>query len=407
MDADVQNVKEEKIEMKHKMNDFFSMIVTKLKEEAVEIYNFKNYSVYFDGDKNRYIESKDGNYHFLFNKISGATFKWGKTHSENPTYCPFGNELADIEITKACRGIRNIEGNRIPCKHCYKSNCPNGTYMDFDTFKNIFDKLNEPKTMTQIAFGVDAEASRELNPAIWKIFDYCNENYVTPNVTVADIDIETAKKLVEKCGAVAVSYYGLINKNRCYDSVKLLINEAKKIKKKISINIHCLLSKETYDSVFELINDVHNDIRLKGLNAIVFLSLKQKGRGVNFNKLNNEQFKKIIDTCFENNISFGMDSCSCPKFLESIKDRKDKKQLETFCESCESCLYSCYIDANGIFYPCSFMEKEGEWQNGIDMKSIKNFVNDVWNEDRVIKWRNKSIEQINCNGCNHCPYFDV
>ena len=187
----------------------------------------------------------------------------------------------------------------------------------------------------------------------------------------------------------------------------MLINKAKEISKKIAINIHCLLSQETYDSVFELLNDVYNDKRLKDLNAIVFLSLKQKGRGTNFNKLSDEQFKKIIDTCFEKQISFGMDSCSCPKFFNAIEDRRDKNRLKTYCESCESCLYSMYIDANGIFYTCSFMEKEGDWSDGIDMKQIKDFIKDFWYEKRVVEWRNKSIEQINCNGCNQCPFFDV
>lgn len=391
------------------MNDFFSLITNNIKENANEIYNFEKYYVYFDEDKNRYIQAKDNSFHLLFNKKSGQTFKWGKTYQEDPICCPFGNEIADIEITKACRGIRKNDNDdsRTVCKWCYKKNLPTGSYMNFETFKNIFDKLNVSKTMTQIAFGVDAEASSELNPDIWKIFDYCNHNSVTPNITVADITKETAEKLVSKCGAIAVSYYGLINKNRCYDSVKLLVEESKKINKKMAINIHCLLSQETYDSVFELIEDIQNDDRLNGLNAVVFLSLKQKGRGVDFNKLSNEQFKKIIDTCFENNISFGMDSCSCPKFLNSIKDRKDRKQLETFTESCESCLYSLFIDANGMFYPCSFMEKEGDWSTGINMNEINDFVNDVWYDKRVVEWRNRSMETINCNGCNQCPFYDV
>lgn len=389
------------------MNAFLKLIVDNIKNSAVTIYNFDKYIVYFDKDSNRYIEAKDDSFHLLFNKNNGQTFKWGKEQKDDPAFCPFGNEIADIEITKACRGIRNTNGERQVCKWCYKNNVSKGSYMNFETFKNIFDKLNAPKTMTQIAFGLDAEASQELNPDIWNIFDYCNDNDVTPNVTVADINEQTAEKLVSRCGAIAVSYYGLINKNRCYDSVNLLINKAKEISKKIAINIHCLLSQETYDSVFELLNDVYNDKRLKDLNAIVFLSLKQKGRGTNFNKLSDEQFKKIIDTCFEKQISFGMDSCSCPKFFNAIEDRRDKNRLKTYCESCESCLCSMYIDANGIFYPCSFMEKEGDWSDGIDMKQIKDFIKDVWYEKRVVEWRNKSIEQINCNGCNQCPFFDV
>lgn len=367
----------------------------------------KNYSVYLDKDNNRYIKANDDSFHLLFLSKTGFTAKWGKTYEEDPAYCPFGNEIADIEITKMCRGIRNKEGKKSPCPWCYKSNTPNGTYMTFETYKQIFDKLNEPMTMTQIAFGVDAEASDILNPDIWKIMDYTIANYVVPNVTVADIDEYTAKNLVKRCGAIAVSYYGMIDKNRCYDTVKLLCNEAKNIGKQMNINIHCLLSKETYESVFELLNDRMIDPRLKDMGAIVFLSLKQKGRGEYFNRISNEEFKKIIDISFANKFSIGFDSCSAPKFLKAIENRKDKNILESFCESCESCMFSMYIDANGIFYPCSFMEKEGEWKNGIDMTKIEDFIKEVWNEERVVKWRNASIKCLECNGCNMCKFYDV
>lgn len=390
------------------MYKVLEFVVNNIKQSPEFIYRFDEYSVYVDSYRNKYIEAKDNSFHLLFNKKSGRTYKWGNTYEDDPPYCKYGNEIADIEITKACRGIRNSEDDkRIPCKWCYKSNVPNGNYMSFNTFKTIFDKLNEPKTMTQIAFGADAEASDHLNPDIWNIMDYCIENDVTPNITVADIDERTAKELVKRCGAIAVSYYGLINKNRCYDSVKLLLDEAKKIHKYISINIHCLLSKETYESVFELIHDYKNEHRLKGMNAIVFLSLKQKGRGKYFNQINNDEFKKIIDVCFDKHISIGFDSCSAPKFMNAIKGRKDEEALKTFVESCESLMYSMYIDANGIFYPCSFMEKEGEWEIGIDMTKINNFVKDVWYEKRVVDWRNESIKCLNCNGCNKCKFYEV
>ena len=386
---------------------FIITICNSIKKNSIDVYHFDEYDVYIDKNGNRFIEAKDDSFHLLFLKKDGFTAKWGRTIEDDPTHCAFGNEIADIEITKACRGIRNIAGKRIVCPWCYKSNTPNGNYMNFETFKNIFDKLNVPKTMTQIAFGVDAEASDELNPDIWKIMDYCIENNVTPNITVADIDERTAKNLVKRCGAIAVSYYANINKDCCYNTVKLLIDEAKKINKQMKINIHCLISKETYDSVFDLINDCQNDERLKDMGSIVFLSLKQKGRGEHFNQLTTDEFKKIIDTCFDKKVSMGFDSCSAPKFLNAIKGRKDEEFLKNYVESCESVMYSMYIDANGIFYPCSFMEKEGEWEKGIDMKNIDNFISDVWYEDRVVDWRNTSIQCINCNGCNKCKFYDV
>lgn len=387
--------------IKH-MSDF-------IKSNAKEHFQFKKmkYDVYIDKIGNRYIESNDQTFHLLFLKWNGFTAKWGKTFDENPFYCPFGNEIADIEITKMCRGVRNKEGKKTPCPWCYKANTPNGTYMNIKKFIKLFDKLNESKTMTQIAFGVDAEASDVLNPDIWKILDYTILNGVTPNITVADIDEHTAKNLVKRCGAISVSFYGTIDKNRCYDSVKLLLDEAKKINKEMNINIHCLLSKETYDSVFELINDYQTDSRLKGMGAIVFLSLKQKGRGEHFNKILNMEFEKIINLCFEKHINIGFDSCSANKFLNAIKDRKDAKEMETYIESCESCMFSAFFDVNGIFYPCSFMEKEGDWKIGIDMTKIENFVKDVWNENRVEKWRKASIKCLECTGRNICKFYNV
>ena len=387
-------------------------ILTKKIEELKEKYSpfigpNKDYKVYIDNLGNRYIESDKHNFHLYFIKSTGWTAKWGKMFQDNPYYCPFGNELADIEITKICRGIRNIEGKKTVCPWCYKSNTPNGSYMSFETYKNIFDKLNASKTMSQIAFGTDAEASDILNPDIWKILDYTIANNVTPNITVADVDEYTAKHLVSRCGAIAVSYYGTINKNCCYDSVKLLLDKAKEINKNIQINIHCLLSKETYNSSIELIEDYYKDSRLKDMGAIVFLSLKQKGRGKYFNRLSDQEFKQIIDLCFFHQVQFGLDSCSVPKFMNAIKDRHDANLYYTHIESCESCLYSVYIDVNGMFYPCSFMEKEGEWKTGIDLTKIKDFTKEVWNEKRVVNWRNKSIKYLKCNGCNKCQFYEV
>lgn len=283
--------------------------------------------------------------------------------------------------------------------------------MKFETFKKVFSLLNQTKTLTQIAFGTDASLDVEANPDYWKIFDYCNENGVTPNVTIADITEETSKKMVKTFGAIACSYYPLIDKNRCYDSVEKLIRNAKKIGKNISINIHCLLSEETYGGVLELLEDIKLDKRLSGLNAVVFLSLKQKGRGINFNRLSCDKFKNIIEKCMNENISFGLDSCSANKFidvLDELVDEKHKKTIMNYIEPCESTLFSGYVDCHGVFYPCSFLEREGNWKTGIDMLQCEDFIKDIWNNEKVLKWRKKSLEKAECNGgCTSCPYYQI
>lgn len=389
---------------------FLTFAVAEILKKGKNIVNNERYEVYQDECGNRYIHGKNNEFNMYFRKSDGFTAKWGKTFDDDPAFNPFGNEIADIEITKACRGIRNKkDGKRVPCPCCYKSNSSKGTYMNFETFKKIFDTMNVSKTMTQIAFGVDAEASEKLNPDIWKIFEYAKNNNVTPNVTVADITPYTAEKIVSLCGACAVSVYRA-NKNCCYDSIKLLSEEIiKQGKKDFKINIHALVSSETYDFLYEVINDIKTDERLKNLYAIVFLSLKQKGRGEFFNKVSDDQFKKLVNTCFDEKITFGFDSCSANKFLYAIQDfdAEKKKILESSTESCESCMYSMYINDKGEFFPCSFMEKEGEWKNGIDMNNVSDFIDEVWNEKKVTEWRSSAIQEISCSGCNKCKFYDV
>lgn len=399
------------------MNDikvFLTLSTINIVRYGKSIVDNEKYVVYENALGDRYVHGKNFDFNMYFRKSDGFTAKWGKNFEDNPSFNPYGNEIADIEITKKCRGIRIFDenssekkGNRVPCAFCYKSSSPIGSYMAFDTFKKIFDVMNEGKTMTQIAFGVDAEASEELNPDIWKIFEYTKNNGVTPNVTVADITPYTAEKIVSLCGACAVSAYQT-NKNCCYDSIRLLLDEAKRQgKENFAVNIHLMVSKETLPFVYEVIEDYQNDKRLDGMNAIVFLSLKQKGRGEFFNKVTEDEFKGIVETCFEKNVSFGMDSCSANKFIKAIEGKENFNNLSSLVEECEKNLFSMYVNCEGKMFPCSFMEKEGEWKDGIDMLQVSDFVNEVWYSDLVKKDRDISLKCINCNGRNSCSYYDV
>ena len=388
-------------------------------------YDFDQYVVLVSDNGNRAVQAKDGSFHMMFRKSDGFTAKWGRTMDDDPTHCPWGNEIADIEITTACRGIRGIDKatgktsvndcDRRVCDFCYKSNQPNGSYMPFDTFKVVFDKMNQPRTMTQIAFGVDAEC--RTNPDVWRIMDYCNENGVTPNVTVADIDHETAENIVRRCGACAVSCYER-NRNCCYDSIKLLTDEAKRQgRDSFKVNMHLLVSHETEKFVFEVLNDRLNDERLKDMGAIVLLSLKQKGRGKAFRKMDDEVYKKVIFFLQDNHISYGSDSCGANRLMASLKEYyKDKengeeqyKRVLGCISPCESLMESIYINVNGEVFPCSFMDGEDNWKEGIDLKNdkYKNYTTQVWNHPRVLEWRQNALRCINCNGCNQCPHYEI
>lgn len=349
----------------------------------VKIFDEKNFKV-----------CVSDNYNYLFNKNTGLFIRYGKDKNDDPQYAP-APEILDIEVTTICNGIGT---NNKVCKFCYKSNGPKGENMSFDTFKAILDKF--PINLTQIAFGADSRATS--NKDLFKMMDYAREKGIIPNITVAEISDEIADKLVKVVGAVAVSRYE--DKNICYDSVKKLTDRGLS-----QTNIHIMVSKETKSQVMETLNDSMNDPRLNGLNAIVLLSLKKKGRGESYNQLTENEFKEIVDFALDNKIRIGFDSCSAFKFLTSVSSHENFDNFLTACDPCESTLFSSYVDVSGKFYPCSFSEGIEGWEDGIDVKSCEDFVKDIWFNKRTVSFRNNLISS-SCNNslnCRECPIYKI
>ena len=328
-------------------------------------------------------------YNYNFDKSTGYFERWGKDKENDPMFSPFGPEILDIEITTICNGI----GNYGPCPFCYKANTNKGTYMSFDAFKKIFDKL--PNTTNQIAFGVDAKC--KSNPDTFKIMEYTRENGVIPNVTVADVDKETAKKLAGVCGAVAVSRYQ--DKEICYDTIQRLADAGLD-----QINIHQMISLETLYQAYRTIDDYCFDDRVReNIKAIVFLSLKTKGRGKGYIPLSQEEFDDLVNYAMDKNVPIGFDSCSAPKLMNTIKDNPNKKEIEQSIEPCESTLFSLYCDVNGEFYPCSFCEQIDRWDNGISGIDINDFISDVWNNKRLMNFGKKLVVENK----RSCPIYNI
>lgn len=248
----------------------------------------------------------------------------------------------------------------------------------------------------QIAFGVDASATS--NPDIWDIFKHCRENGVVPNLTVADIDDEVADKIASLAGACAVSLYD--DKNICYDSVKKLTDRGMN-----QVNIHFCYHSGNYYRIDEIVEDIKDDPRLKNLNAIVFLALKQKGRGKGFEPLAFHRFKEMVEFVIDSGISYGFDSCSAQSLLRAIKGTSYIEKIEKYIESCESTRMSLYIDVDGFFYPCSFMEKIDDWKDGLDVKTCNDFISEIWENPRTQNFRKGCLSSIK-NGVG-CQYYNI
>ena len=319
--------------------------------------------------------ASDG-YNFVFNMKNGSFVRWGKDFIDNPDYSPAGCEIADIEISTKCN---------FGCPQCYKSNTANGENMSFDTFKIIFDKL--PKIVCQIAFGI---GDIDANVDIWRIFEYCREKNVIPNVTIngSRMTAEYYDNLARLCGAVAVSHY---NDDLCYTAVQELTNRGM-----TQVNCHQILCEESLEQCHQIIEDKNKDPRLEKLNAIVFLSLKPKGnRNTSHIVTDRKKIVELIRHAINAKVNFGFDSCFAPIFQDIAKDIYPTDRLRGILDCCEPCesfgLFSCYIDVKGYYFPCSFMPQTLDWQEGINMLEVTDFLKDVWFSDKVCRGRSKSL----------------
>ena len=352
------------------------------------------YTVY-EYDTHKLCEASDGSYHYIFNKQDGMFSRWGKTEEDDPTFCPAGPEILDLEIASGkCSG---------GCNFCYKGNSASqeAVNMTFETFKKVINSI--PKCLTQIALGI---CDIDGNPDFIKMMEYSRSVGIIPNFTLSGIGLtdEMAKKVSRLSGALAVSAYET-DKNICYDTIKKFTDLGMN-----QVNCHAVVSEETLPFIIEVLNDRMHDPRLAEMNAIVFLGVKPKGRakGV-YHPLSTEKYASLVKLCFRLGIPFGFDSCSAGRFeraVDAMEIKPEMKaQLKQMSESCESSAMSAYINTYGEYFPCSFAEGEGEWIDGVDVCNCSDFLKDVWYNDKVVSYRERLINSM-CNGCRKCLIFD-
>lgn len=404
MSENMKTVEETKLLLKSAEKNMRKVLACLNKDQQIEILNNSKPYIY-ERDGKTYILLDAPNtkvmvgddYNYTFDKTNGNFARFGKTYDDDPNFSPVFAEIIDIEITTKCDGAMGLDGIRRPCSFCYKSNTPKGINMSFEDFKTIIDKA--PKTVTQIAFGADSRAIS--NPDLWKMAEYSRSLGIIPNITIAEASDEVADKLASVMGAVAVSIYD--DKNVCYDTIKKLTD-----RKMNQINIHCMISGETYDRAVETINDMVSDPRLKGMNAIVLLSLKEKGRGVGFKHLTKDQYNSLVNMALDKGVNFGFDSCGCRRFFDAVKDHKDYEKFKVVGEPCESLCFSWYISAEGKSYPCSFCEEISGWEDGIDVVNAKNLIEEVWYSKASVSFRDKLLANTNnCHGVRECPIYEI
>lgn len=342
-------------------------------------------------------------YNYHFNMKTGEFIRWGKTLKDDPKVGFL--EIFDLEVSEVCNGIPDVGSSvATPCTFCYKANTKVGKNMSFETFKGIFDKL--PQTLTQIAFGIGDLAG---NPDLPKMLDYCRSNEwnpgVVPNLTINGWELtdEWVEYLAKTLGGIAVSRYE--NKDVCYDAVKKMTDAGMG-----QVNIHQVLAVESLQACYDLIDDAKSDPRLEKLKAVVFLTLKPKGKRNTWTTLKDvEVYRKLIQYAFDRDVGIGFDSCSAPTFLASMKDHPKFELLSQLSESCESDRFSGYANVDGIWSHCSFTEGLAHWGT-VDLKAITDFDKEVWNSEAVKKFRSCLTCQSNTHISDEvylCPVFNL
>lgn len=353
----------------------------------------ENFVVYESNNWKYTTNGKD--YHCFFGKNSGFNLRYGKTLKDDPAFCALGPEILDLEIS--VNGCIAIPGST-NCRYCYKGNTTKApTNMTFDTFKEIISRF--PKNLSQIAFGITGLTT---NPDMEKMFAYCRENGIIPNVTTvgADLTDEMLNVLCKYCGAVAVSCYTGA-KQHCYDTIKKIKDwAAEKFDRDLHVNMHIVVSKDNMNHVREVLNDI-KDGKVPGLKSVVLLRIKPKGRACHMDcTVNKDIYRELVNFCLNNNISFGFDSCSATPVMDVLKEI-GMDELCDSAEPCESGLFSSYINVKGQYWNCSFAEGLTNFIQPINVLDYE-YVTDWWNGTELDKVRNNESP-----ACKSCPIYNL
>ncbi|MFA5135248.1 MAG: SPASM domain-containing protein [Patescibacteria group bacterium] len=329
-------------------------------------------------------------YNLDFNTRTGAFRRWGRTEEEDPLFAP-SPEIADVEVATACHGVHG------PCKFCYKNNTPTGVNMSLAQFKLVLTKLGT--NLMQVPLGI---GDISANPDLYAIMEHCRSCGVIPNITIngARMTPHDYSELARLCGAVAVSRY---DADVCYNACAALSAEGLE-----QVNIHALLSEETFEQCCQTVRDRKTDPRLRGVRAIVFLTAKPKGRGDCLTPIRSvAKYKELISLAMELGVGFGFDSCSAPLFLAAMRDDIDYARYQMLAEPCESMLFSIYVDARGYVWPCSFLA-ESDFPR-IKLAEVKS-IESVWQHPAVLEWRARLLATATSDlavvgGCRECPAY--
>lgn len=290
------------------------------------------------------VESTGLSYFQLFNKRTGFNARMGRDSKTDPTWCPLGPEILDLEIS--VHGCPRVGGHA--CRFCYKGNTDRPpTNLPLADFMAIVDRF--PRNLSQIALGITGV---QTNPDFPEMLRWLREERgIVPNYTLSGVDLTDplVEATVRHCGRVAVSVYEA-DRELCYRTLARFHALRPNF-----CNVHLLLSNQNMGFVDSVLDDVASG-RVVGLRNLVFLRCKPVGRASNLDcSLSMDNLAHAIDRCQEVGVSCGFDSCSCG-MVEDLLRQRGMDRLSVYTEPCESSRFSSYVNVHGQYSHCSFCE---------------------------------------------------
>ena len=72
-------------------------------EYAIEVEGVTQHWIVVDTTTHKFVINRDGSYTQIFNKTTGFNARMGRNVEDDPSWCPLGPEIADIEVvTGSC-----------------------------------------------------------------------------------------------------------------------------------------------------------------------------------------------------------------------------------------------------------------------------------------------------------------
>ena len=232
--------------------------ISGLKSGGMQNAKVHEYDIVVDGKPQHWVvvdlntakfvmNATDENYFQIFNKTTGFNARMGKTFEDDPSWCPLGNEILDLEIS--INGCPRVGG--ASCKFCYKNNTDKpATNMSLADFKKIVGKF--PRNLSQIALGITGV---QTNPDFKEMLRWLREDMgIVPNYTLsgADLNDDIFEATLKYCGRVAVSVYET-DKNLCYNTIKRFNERSPNF-----CNMHLILSDYNLKFVNEVLDDIES-----------------------------------------------------------------------------------------------------------------------------------------------------